>query len=53
MCENCEIILAYNNVVLKLQSCVKHSGILITKILIVLVLFKIGSQVVYPYEAFQ
>ena len=53
MCENCEIIPAYNNVVLKLQSFVKCYGILIIKILIVLVPFKIRSQVVYQYEAFQ
>jgi len=52
VCENCEIIPACNSVVLKLQSFVKLSGILLTEILIVLVLIKIGIQVVYQYEAF-
>lgn len=52
MYENCEIIPASNSVVLKLQSFVKHSAILIIKILIIIVLFKIGNQVVYKYEAF-
>lgn len=52
MCENCENTPAYNIAVLKLQSFVKLSGIVLTEILIVLVLIKIGSQVVYQYEAF-